>query len=335
MAELAALAQKESDDAVALKLSDLRQLPTHFRELGLFTDGSLDKPIWSLFRYNVKVSLWSDGLAKARFLYVPKGSAISFDDKTQKLMLPKGTIILKHFSDDSRPVETRVMVNGNDGNWMMATYQWNGKSEATRVDQPTVTPVGAFGDKRFRLPSPDECKQCHAPGNGVVLGFSPDQLNSPAAGTPQSALQELAATPGAIERLFAKGTFDLINQTAKRPDPTDPSLSISLRARAYIDLNCAPCHNPKIPQNFIDLSLATGLTTDYPASLESFERVVPGNPSKSSLWRKYSDPLYRMPPLSRYQDPLGAQLLHDWITEWPLPPAPSQISPDHQNTIPK
>ena len=311
--------QRESDDAIAAKLIAAKELPKTFKELGLFTTAQIETPLASLYKYNVKVPLWSDGATKTRFIYVPSGSNISFDDKTQKLVLPRGSILIKHFASQDRPVETRVLVYNSDGKWLMATYQWNGSAEATRVDAPAVTPVGTFGDSRFRLPSPDECKLCHSPGNGVVLGFQPDQLNAAAHGSAVSPLQELAALPGVLEKLFAPGVTDHINDTPKKADPSDPTLSASLRARAYIDVNCAPCHNPSSTQGFIDLSLATGLHDEYPAILLKFDRVVPGSPSKSYIFQKYIDPLYRMPPLSRYPDPLGQQLLQDWITQWPVP----------------
>ena len=130
-------------------------------------------------------------------------------------------------------------------------------------------------------------------------------------------MQDLANIQGVSARLFAPGVTEAITAAPTRPDPSDTKLSTSLRARAYMDLNCSTCHNPKGSETFLDYSLATGLTTDYPPTLLDFQRVIPGDPEHSVIWQKYTDPLYRMPPLSLVQDPLALSLLRDWINAWP------------------
>ncbi|MCX6111426.1 MAG: hypothetical protein NTZ90_17660 [Proteobacteria bacterium] len=317
-----------SDDAVAAAISTEATLPTSFHALGLFTGPNATQPISSLVPYNVKVSLWSDGLGKTRFIYVPTGSTISHERSSNNLVFPKGTILIKHFTDGSTPIETRVIVHSTDDSWKMATYQWGASGDATRVDAPTITTAAAPSNKGYRLPSPAECQYCHATTGSPVLGFQPDQLNGAPPDSNTTPMQSLAAAPGLIARLFAPGVTDSINAAPSRPDPEDSTLSTSMRARAYMDLNCSTCHNPKGMANFLDFTLATGLTTDYPSALLAFQRVVPGELKSSIIWQKYTDPLYRMPPVSLYQDPLGYQLLHDWLSAWPVSPAaPASVSP--------
>ncbi len=317
-----------SDDAVAAAISTGATLPTSFHALGLFTGPNATQPIGSLVPYNVKVSLWSDGLDKKRFIYVPTGSTITYDSSSSSLVFPKGTILIKHFADGSTPIETRVLVHSADESWKMATYQWNASGDATRVDAPAITTAAAPSNKGYRLPSPAECQYCHATTGSPVLGFQPEQLNGAPSGSSTTPMQSLEATSGLIARIFATGVPDAINAAPSRPDPADSKLSTSMRARAYMDLNCSTCHNPKGMANFLDFTLATGLTTDYPSALLAFQRVVPGELNSSIIWQKYTDSLYRMPPVSLYQDPLGYQLLHDWLSAWPVPPAaPAPVSP--------
>ena len=320
--------ERLSDDAIGMIVVNGSELPKNFKSLGLFGSQNVSHPMPSLVPYAVKVSLWSDGLDKERFIFVPAATKITIDKNTKKLVFPIGTILIKHFAEGSNPVETRVLVHASDDTWKMATYQWGPDDDAIRVDKPKFTKVSAPDKKGNRLQSPNECKLCHSNGNSIVLGFQPDQLNGAAFGATITPIQTIANTPGAAARLFAPDVLEAIKAAPTRLDPYDTGLSISLRARAYMDLNCATCHNPKSSENFLDFSLATGLTSDYPSALLADQRVVPGDLDKSVIWKKYVDPLYRMPPVSVMEDPLGRQLLHDWLSAWPLPVTTNVISPD-------
>ena len=304
-----------SADALAA-VTSASELPKEFRQLGLFAGPGVEQPLADLVPFETKVTLWSDGLTKQRYIFVPSNGKITLDAASGRLAFPVGTIAIKHFANGSTPVETRILARQSSGHWLMAAYQWTSKTTATRVDKPMITDANVTGGTRFRLPSPAECGYCHSDNSPMVLGFQPDQLNAASAGAAESSLAAIGRIFGAQGRLFAPGVPPAIETAPRRPDPYDSSLSVDLRARAYLDLNCGTCHSPAGVANFLDLTLAQ-LSTPYPAALLKFNRIVPGNLDQSAIWVRFNDTGFRMPPTSLYQDPLGKQLLQDWISSWP------------------
>ena len=283
-------------------------MPATFKELGLFADGSIDHPAARVFPYNVKVSLWSDGVNKGRYIYVPDGKTIGVNKDTGKLIFPAGTTLVKHFARDAankQPLETRVITMQPDGTWGFATYQWTDASTTKRVSDAVIV-KGSGTDADYRIPSNDDCHQCHTNGN-FALGFTAAQLNFPLSG----GSTQLAA-------LIKAGLFDAdaatrLSALPSMVDPADETLSLDTRARAYINLNCGVCHNPAGPAAFLDLS-AAGLDE---ALLVHGRYVVPGKLDSSKIWMKFTAAEYRMPPQSTVQDPLGLKLLKAWIEQWP------------------
>ena len=114
---------------------------------------------------------------------------------------------------------------------------------------------------------------------------------------------------------------------APRPDPFDPGVPLEERARSYLDVNCAHCHQPggwRPPEMTMDLrwerSLEDTLICGEPLQFESVVaqgsmRIAPGNIDESNLYqRMITEGLGRMPSLGTgVIDPAGAALIADWI----------------------
>lgn len=310
------LSQALSADALAV-ITGAKSLPVSFKQLGLFSGPGVQQPMPELVPFGVKVSLWSDGLDKQRFLYLPAGKTVAYEPGSGRLLFPNGTIAVKHFSRGDQPVETRVITRQSNGSWKMAAYQWTSATEATRVDTPMLTDAATTGGTSYRIPSPDECQLCHTPQSAMIFGFQPDQLH----GAVNAAPEALTKADGTAAAFFTPELSAAVAAAPSRTDPNDASLPLDLRARAYLDLNCGSCHNPNGTQSFLDLSFA-GLNAAYPDALLKFQRIVPGQPEQSVIWQKFAADKNRMPPTSLIPDPLGLSLIKQWILSWPVAAKP-------------
>ncbi|MDX1385143.1 MAG: hypothetical protein R3190_15935, partial [Thermoanaerobaculia bacterium] len=120
----------------------------------------------------------------------------------------------------------------------------------------------------------------------------------------------------------------------------DPATgSLDARARAYLEINCAHCHNPEGPARTTGLDLSW--SADEPVDLGVYKfpvaagrgsgdrlfGIVPGAPEESILiYRMLSlDPGVMMPELGRRRvHEEGVALLEEWIAAMPEPEARSR-----------
>jgi hypothetical protein len=112
------------------------------------------------------------------------------------------------------------------------------------------------------------------------------------------------------------------------PNAYDTSAPLAERARAYLDVNCAHCHNPAGPAHASGLDLRWSQTD--PALWGVMKRPVaagrgsagfefaiePGHPERSILLHRMAstDPGVMMPELGRQLvDERAVALMRDWI----------------------
>ena len=253
----------------------------------LFANGPEQLPADRVIPYELNAPLFSDYAEKHRFIYVPKGAAIGYDDDGE-WVLPPGTILVKTFafrailedtSSKLRLVETRILWRQVDGSWSVATYAWNDtQTDAEREIAGRDVPVD-FVDKQgvptheiFTIPNTaGQCQECHmtgntasadvTKGNGFVtpLGLKTRQLNR---------THDYGAGVGDVNQIdhFAKlGLFaSAPSAPAARPALVDPihdtSAKLLPRVRAYWDGNCAHCHTTG------GFASAYGLHLDFPST---------------------------------------------------------------------
>jgi len=162
-----------------------------------------------------------------------------------------------------------------------ATYRETGSTEAiSYIDQ-----TGTSQNVDYQIPSKQDCFTCHN-NNAVTFPIGPKlrNLNFIPSYTSQNQLDYLASI-GLLDGVTASNISVL-------PNWEDENLLLEDRARAYIDINCAHCHQPggSVPNTFnLDLRLETdfndsGIYANRGEIVARFESNLP---------------TYRMPQLGR------------------------------------
>ena len=274
------------------------RFPRRLSETGLFPDMATLEPHAALLPYEINVPLWSDGAHKTRYVMLPGMERIQVA-KDGRFTYPVGTIFVKHFhfdADDTIPaagkrLETRLFVKGAR-RWEGYTYVWDeAQTEAHLLDgqleQVRQDPHGKSVGASWTFPSRSDCMSCHTEVGGWIVGFRPEQLNR-AIGEGDEAYNQL-------ERFRELGFFegDLDSFERAWPDWREPGTREREAVRAYLDVNCATCHQPNGPGNAsIDLRFDTpikesGLVDKRPGqwNLGLFDArlIAPGEPARSLL----------------------------------------------------
>jgi len=301
----------------------LQGLPERFSEVGLYPAApDLDAVPSIAILYEPAWPLWSNGSAKRRYIVVPAGETI--DNTLMPWRFPAGTLLFKTFlySDPAlaaglRPVETRIMRFGAEGEWDYATYRWReDASEADLVDpwKPDPVPVSSTGaDFVHTIPATLECRTCHESREGEVLGFEPLQLGA-----------SLESGGTQLDQLSERGLFAADPAAPERIEHEDPTTRAVL-GHFYGD--CVHCHNGGDgPSSSFDLRPAVALENTVgvmsSSSASAFGvRIIPGDPGGSILFQSTSgetpdSEVKLMPPLGvDVRNSETIELLRGWIVE--------------------
>jgi len=302
------------------------------------------KPAPNVFPYEVNAPLFSDYAEKARFIYLPAGQKMKYSADAA-FEFPAGAVLIKNFyyyNDASKPeqgrriLETRLLLREEKG-WKALEYLWNEEQTDATLDVAGATfPVSwrdAGGKKvsvEYVAPNVNQCKGCHSyDGQFVPIGTTTRQLNRG-----QGMDNQLIAWQK-YDRLELPADFD----PATAPQLTDYQTTVSdpkmphpheSAARAYLDSNCAHCHNPHGPANTSGMFLGIEQTDPVrlgvgkppvAAGRGSGDRkygIVPGKPNESILVYRMEndDPGVRMPELGRQlMHREGVELVKAWIRE--------------------
>jgi uncharacterized repeat protein (TIGR03806 family) len=309
-------------------------------QYGLFAgDPAEQQPAAGVISYDLNSALFSDYAQKFRFVKMPEGTSATFksDDTFE---LPVGTVIAKTFAyprdarDPSRGrrlLETRILKHERDG-WVGLPYVWNeAQSEATldvAGDTVDVSWIDSDGDVRtnnYIIPNSNQCKGCHKAGETMLpIGPKARHLNRDfayASGT-ENQLEHWSRT-GAL-----KGSPDPANapRLAVWDDPKTGTLDA--RARAWLEINCAHCHNPVGPakNSGLDLLASQQNPTSFGINKPPVAAgvgsgglaydIVPGSPDRSILAFRIASthPGIMMPELGkRLVHKEGVALVREWI----------------------
>jgi uncharacterized repeat protein (TIGR03806 family) len=290
--------------------------PTLLSATGCFRSDAPTVPVPAMFPYDVNSPLWSDGATKRRWFALPDGTtpAVTADGH---LDLPVGSVVVKEFALDGTPVETRLLVRHDDGNWAGYSYQWRADGSDAELLAAAASVDWAGGG--WDYPSRGECLACHTAATGRVLGLTGPQLD-------RDYTYEWGTTTNQIDQLTTVGLLELDpDSVAALPSP-DGDASTEARARAYLDVNCAGCHRPGgTGLGAFDLryetATADGGLCDAPPvhgdlGVPGARIVLPGQPESSILsLRMHATDANRMPGIgSNIVDPSGTTLIDQWIT---------------------
>jgi uncharacterized repeat protein (TIGR03806 family) len=310
-------------------------------------NGSTQEPAEGVVPYDVNTPLFSDYALKYRFVKMPPGTTAHYRDP-EAFDFPVGTVLIKTFAfahDDRDPsrgrqlIETRLLVNKPEG-WVGLPYVWNEEqTEATlRVagvtrDIHRIDSSGKEFTQRYSVPNSNQCMGCHE-NNKVMKPIGP---------TARGLNRNFDYATGSQNQLahWTKlGILDGAPGPEKAPRMAvwdDPSTgTVEVRARAWLEANCAHCHNPEGPARTsgFDLRSTQNEWVKYGVwktpvaagrgSGGNFYDIVPGQPDKSILvYRMEStEPGVMMPELGRRMvDRPGIDLVRSWIAGMPDPRA--------------
>jgi uncharacterized repeat protein (TIGR03806 family) len=302
----------------------------------LFDNAAATAPSEGVRPYDLVNPLFSDHASKYRYVYVPKGKAAAYDPENA-FDFPVGSVLVKTFAfapDMRTPkvgehfVETRLLIRKSDG-WVAYPYIWNdSQTEAVyapiggRKQIETIDETGAKLSINYSVPNKNQCKECHQAA-GVFLPIGPKARNLNHVGP---------AGVNQIADWSAKGILTgapAPDAAPKVPAVFDASADIGLRARAYLDINCAHCH--KADGGASNSGLFLGWNETSPrgwgvhkrptaagkATGANFYVIEPGHPEQSIMVSRMEavEPGMRMPELSRSTvDAKGVALIREWIT---------------------
>lgn len=312
--------------------------------------------------YSLNSALFSDHAHKLRTVQLPEGADPARYDPDDVFSFPVGTVITKTFYYPVDPaelpdgmrvlraepdpvalaepldlasvrlIETRVLVHRDDG-WHALPYVWDDDmTDATLQRIGDLVPLTLVdqGDETsfvYVVPDANQCANCHATNHttGAIepIGPAARHLN-----------RDVDLGDGMTSQLASWRALGLIDSVPADQDIPraavwdDDAASIEDRARAYLDINCAHCHNSEGPADTSGLLLeadtevgtALGICkSPIAAGSGTGGRLVgiaPGEPDESIfVYRMAStDPGEMMPELGRslaHAD--GVALISEWI----------------------
>ena len=308
-------------------------VPPTLSATGIFTDLASLTPQAGFVPYAPNAPFWSDGSEKRRWIGLPPGGAIGFSP-TEAWSFPIGTILVKHFELDTlagvRRLETRVQYRTQSG-WEYVTYRWNDSgTEAALVVTPELAffevdnPLspGTSVSQPWLFMTAGQCRTCHTPSAGQVLGATTAQINGQF-DYPLIPDNQLRAWNHV--GLFSSSIGSPIQYTAL-PNPYDEtSGTVTARARAYLDTNCANCHRPNGPTGLnMDMRASTPVSLMNTHGIQPLagqlglgdpQRIAPFSTENSVVHERMQRlDLNRMPPVGSYTlDLVGLDLLQAWI----------------------
>ena len=312
--------------------------------------------------YDLNTPLFSDYALKLRSVWLPEGTTAAYR-ADGPMDFPVGTIFSKTFHYEKAAgfsdaafrvikadresvldasgslslgqhvlIETRLLIRYEEG-WKALPYVWNATQDEAflalagdvrRIDLLDGDDVEVFN---YVVPDANQCGGCHTTDHSSKalqpIGPKAWQLN-----------RDYGYGEQTVNQLQYWGEIGLLSNVSESPpagvswaNPGDASLQD--RSKAYLDVNCAHCHNRNgaADTSGLDLALETPVGRSYgvckpPVAVGrgSGNRpydIYPGRPGDSiMIYRmQHSDPAIAMPELGRSTvHDKGIVLLTDWVS---------------------
>jgi uncharacterized repeat protein (TIGR03806 family) len=328
----------------------------------LAVSGGRLAPNAGVLPYDLVTPLFSDYAHKLRTVWMPPGQSAKYT-ADRAFEFPVGTILSKTFyyprggtpdavlkTYDAEPgspaagldlsrvrlVETRLLVRRADG-WTVLPYVWNAdqsEAELERTgDQKTLDLVDAQGHGQkfaYVVPNENQCASCHVINlkNGEFTPLGPKARNL------NRTLAYADGTENQIARWVRAGFLTGVpaGELPRAADWRDVQQPIAERARSYLDVNCAHCHQTGGTASNTSLRLDALGPADWSLGLckpsvaagkgtgDRIHDIVSGKPDESILAFRLASTEggVMMPELGRntvHQE--GVQLIRDWIAAMP------------------
>ena len=306
--------------------------PDLLSQTGLYDDIATRAFAAAVEEFEPRYPLWSDGVEKRRFVYLPECDPIIDNGDEDDWVFPVGTRMWKEFSLGGTLLETRLVHRFGPGptDFLYATYAWrNDDSDADLVLNGVANARATTHD----IPPLAACNNCHGP--------HPAKGGLPSRYLGFSALQLSHGGPGVtMQSLSADGHLLVPNAAGYAP----PGDTIAQAALGYLHANCGNCHNDSadgIVFPFMDLRLRTSdvdvaATATYQTAVNQptalfmngcNHRILGGDPLASCMHVRMeargSDGMPsgdQMPPLATdVVDATGLAAVDAWISSLPPP----------------
>lgn len=312
-------------------------------DYGLFSGAPNDFSSSLGIPYELNNQLFTDHARKYRYIYLPKDAEKIGYQEHSALDFPLGTVLVKVLalpSIDTQQaaeniIEVRLMVHKEDG-WIFIPYIWDSSindgrlSFAGRDVHAHFTHQGEQLDFTYEVPTLQRCGQCHQQQQEQQLSFIPI---GPKVRYLNHQVKRQGQTVNQLEHWQALNILDL--PAAAKDLPAAPNwqqqdADLQLRAKAYLDINCAYCHNDA------GAAALSGLRLEYERTQLDYNHGIcnsshgwrgggfdiwPGRGDESSipLRMELSGATDRMPPIGRaVADKEAIALIRQWISAMPL-----------------
>lgn len=302
-------------------------------------------PGYKVIPYKPASSLFSDYAHKKRFVWLPSGTKASYNGADNVLEFPDGAVLIKTFYYDNvqplnvtKIVETRLLIKKTDG-WKAYTYVWNAEQTEAFLETTNnglFVPITWIENNvtksiSYKIPSQTECVTCHKININqtgeitIPIGPKPQNLNT--------VYNYGRFTRNQLQYWknigYIDSTLPALTTIYSEVDWQDTSKPLELRARSYIDINCAHCHRDGghcdyVPQrfNFSNSNLETfGICLTPLFYIENGPFVINGgnaNNSEMIIRMSSNEGSIMMPIIGRsivHEE--GNQLMRDWINSLP------------------
>ena len=315
---------------------DITEVPYQALSEYNFFEGDIKNlnPVYGVLPYDLNSALFSDYAKKKRFVWMPDNVNAEYVNDYSSLDFPTGAVLIKNFyfenvqpDNNTKILETRLMIK-KESEWEFANYVWNeSQTEATLTSDGSFVELdwiqnGSNQTVNYRIPARAECFTCHNKfGTPVPIGPKPQNINRDYNFSDGSQNQ--------LEKWTEQGYLldDLPSSIITTVDWTDDSEPLELRARSYIDINCAHCHSEESYCEYRPMRFAfnennnlenMGVCVEPDTNIDDnlTHIIAPNSPQESVVYFRISsiEEQYRMPLLGRtLQHREGVQLIENYI----------------------
>ena len=326
------------------ELFNMKNFPRQLSQTGLFRNAIRQEVNAGVREFTINQPQWQDGAVGKHFLALPEMEKLTVFNEPQpigaiamfnsRLHYPSGTVLAKTLylpgksqsaePDSSRKIETQLL--HFDGRlWRGYSYVWNeGQTDAELAPSSGMDLTLPGSDRqRWRVHSRTECMQCHNPWPETTLAFTPEQLHQPAKGTASQWLS--LVREGYVATLTSQRTNIEPDKCVQRTLSSSADATTDLKARSYLHVNCAHCHQNgagaavNLSLKITDDDKATKAINIAPTKgdlgLKDGKLIAAGDSLSSVLlFRMASSSAGRMPHIgSREVDFAAVTLIGDWI----------------------
>ena len=311
-------------------------------EFGFFKEPlKIQHPTKGVIPFSVASPLFSNYAEKLRFIKIPNGEKLTHN-ADGSFNYPEGSVLIKTFyypdnfnkpEKERRIIETRLLIK-TESDWVALPYVWNeAQTDAylevagDRLPVNWVDKNNDYIEIEYSVPNMNQCKGCHVHFNEFKpLGPQLKNLNF---------IYNYAEAPSnQINKWVELGILESSESFSNLPQSIDyanpDTGSLDERARSWLDVNCANCHQLGGPAQTSGLFLgfdqmnskALGIMKPPIAAGRGSGThkytIVPGHPEKSIMVYRINstDPGIMMPELGRkliHKE--GLELIRQWIKE--------------------